>query len=335
MQCTSTGSTIWTDIYTETTTGSWVTPTWSTELEQIPSPTCTVAQDLSPQCSRLAEAYTWRTSQIPTDDPTATTVYIAPPDCAVSVPPPSTKRCSLTADSYEAYYWPTATPTNSNAFCSPNATAPTGTPTIPGRPNTAVISGLTLTSPYVYHILHNATVLSFEGRASSIGDGPGKSIYGISSSIPKLTFAQPSASILSQSKECHKPGHHGVARCTLSYHPDFNIKDLYTVNAKVYYGEELETPTTATICQASYSPVIALPLSEVAAQNKVGEDCEWTFSYSGRTVTLRPDVYSVTRFGGSDYHEITASGGVESSVQTPSPGSGTTLTSVAVPTSRD
>ena len=335
IKCTSTGHTRWTDVFTETSTGFWVTPTWGTEIDQIPKPTCTVAKDLSPECSRLADAYSWRTAQETTEDPAAPTLYIPAPDCAVSEPPPSTKRCSLTADSYEAYYWPTPTPSDPNAFCSPNATAPTGTTTIPGRPNTAVVSGLTLTSPYVYHILHNATVLSFEGRASKIGDGPGESIYGVSSFIPKLTFAQPSNSILSQSKECHKPGHHGLARCTLSYHPDFNIQDLYTVPAKVYYGEDLpETPTTATICQASYGPTIALPISEVAAQNKVGEDCDWTFSHRGITVTLREDVYSVAWFGGGDYHPITASQAVETTARMPSPGSGTTLVSVAVPTGR-
>jgi hypothetical protein len=226
----------------------------------------------------------------------------------------------MQADSYEAYFWPTPTQSNSDAFCG-NGTVPTGTPTIPGRPNTAVISGLTFTSPSIYHILHNATVHTYAGEAFSILYGNVAPIYSISSVLPKLTFAQPTNSILSQSKECHKPSPHGAVRCTISYEPDFHIQDVFTVNAKAYYGEELATPTTATICQASYSPTIGLPLVEVAAQNGVGEDCEWTFPHSGRTTLLNDNMYSVDGFGASDYHAITtAPGGARSGMKTvPSP----------------
>ncbi|KAK3209553.1 hypothetical protein GRF29_69g2262546, partial [Pseudopithomyces chartarum] len=253
-ECQYTGYTSWTNQFTISGTGSWLTPTWSTELSELPIPSCTVAQDLSPECSRLADAYTWRTSHI---DETAS---ISAPPCAVSLPPtiqptpPAQQRCSLWAEAYEAYYWPTPRPSNSNAFC--NSTVPTATPTIPGRPNTAVVSGLTFTSPYIYHILHNATVYKYVGHESSIAYGGGGAIYSVSTEVPNLTFAQPTSSILSQYVECHKPSPH----------------DVSTVNARAYYGEDLATPTTATICQASYIPTIAFPLLEVAAQNKVGED---------------------------------------------------------------
>lgn len=303
-QCTTTSISTNTIQFTETGTGKWLTPTWSTELEQLPFPTCTVAEDLSPECLRLAEAYSWRTSRI---DPTAS---ISAPPCAVSLPPtiepkpPAKARCSMRVDSYEAYFWPTPSPSNSDAFCG-NGTSPTGTPTVPGRPNTAVISGLTLTSPYIYHILHNATVYKYAGEASTIPYGGGSVIYSISSELPTLTFAQATNSILSQSKECHKPSPHGATRCTISYKPDFQIQDLFTVSAKAYYGEELATPTTATICQASYAPTIGLHLLEVALQNGVGEDCEWTFTHSGRTTLLDEDMFSIGGFGSSDYHAIT------------------------------
>ena len=305
-------------MFTVSGTGSWLTPTWSTELSQLPIPTCTVAKDLSPECSRLADAYTWRTSHI---DPTAS---ISAPPCAVSLPPtiqptpPAQQRCSLRAESYEAYYWPTSSASNSNAFC--NGTVPTGTPTIPGHPNTAIVSGLTFTSPSIYHILHNATVYKYVGHESSIAYGGGGAIYGISTEIPTLTFAQPTQSILSQYVECHKPSPHGATRCTISYKPDFNIQDISTVNAKAYYGEDLATPTTATICQASYAPTIGFPLLEVASQNGIGEDCEWTFTHSGRTTLLEENMYSVKGFSESDYHTIPAYGTEGLVTQTSRPG---------------
>jgi hypothetical protein len=307
-QCTSTGISSYTLQFTETGTGRWLTPTWSTELQQLSVPTCTVAEDLSPECLRLAEAYTWRTLHI---DPTAS---ISAPPCAVSLPPtseatpPANARCSMYAESYEAYYWSTPSESNSDAFCNKDI-IPTGTPTIPGRPNTAVVSGLTFTSPYIYHILHNATVYKYAGHASSIAYGGGGAIYSISTELARLTFAQATNSILSQSKECHKPSPHGATRCTISYKADFHVQDLFTINAKAYYGENLATPTTATICQASYTPTIGLPLLEVASQNKVGEDCEWTFTHSGRTTLLDDNMFSIDGFSSDDYHSIpTASG---------------------------
>ncbi|OAG01388.1 uncharacterized protein CC84DRAFT_1228437 [Paraphaeosphaeria sporulosa] len=314
-QCTTIRSSSSTLQFTQTGTGGWLTPTWSTELQQLPIPTCTVAEDLSPECSRLAEAYTWRTSHI---DPTAS---ISAPPCAVSLPPtiepspPAKARCSMHAESYEAYYWPTPSQSNSEAFCN-NGTNPTDTPTIPGRPNTAVVSGLTFTSPYIYHILHNATVYKYAGQSSSVAYGIGSAIYSISSELPKLTFAQATNSILAQSKECHRSNHHGAVHCTISYKPDFAIQDLFTANAKAYYGEELATPTTATICQASYAPTIGLPLGEVASQNRIGEDCEWTFAHSGRTTLLDDNMFSVARFGSNDYHAITTTPGASRSGMT-------------------
>jgi hypothetical protein len=80
------------------------------------------------------------------------------------------------------------------------------------------------------------------------------------------------------------------------------------VNAKSYYGGELATPTTATICQESYRPTIALALNEVAAQNGIAEECEWTSEHSGRTRIVGPNAVTFSRFGHEAYHAITASG---------------------------
>jgi hypothetical protein len=105
------------------------------------------------------------------------------------------------------------------------------------------------------------------------------------------------------------------------------------VNAKNYYEGELATPTTATICQASYAPTIALPLSEVAGQNGVMEECEWTWEHGGRTSVVGPDVVTFSHFGAEAYHAITAGGREEVGTGVPRPGSGTGMTGRAVPTS--
>jgi hypothetical protein len=144
-----------------------------------------------------------------------------------------------------------------------------------------------------------------------------------------MTFAQPATSILSQYVECHKPSPHGATRCTLSHKPDFAIKDMFTIRAKAYYGKDLPTPPTiATICQASYTPTIGLPLLEVAKQNKVGEDCEWTFGHSGRTTLLEQNMYSVKGFSATDFHAITVQGEGASATGVPQSG----FTKVAMPT---
>jgi hypothetical protein len=190
-----------------------------------------------------------------------------------------------------------------------------------------------MTSPYAYHVLHNVTIYTVQGYASFIGSGSdGKAAYKASDSFALLPLSQPSSSILSQTKECHKPSPRGATRCTISFHPDFLIQNLFTVNAKNYYGEELATPTTATICQASYSPTIALALSDMAAQNGVAEDCEWTWEHSGRTSVVGPNVISISNFGPEAYHAITAGeqDGLSTGVLQSRSGMG--LASVAVPT---
>jgi hypothetical protein len=66
-------------------------------------------------------------------------------------------------------------------------------------------------------------------------------------------------------------------------------------------------------------------LNEIASQNGVEEGCDWTSKPSGGLTIIGKDILSVGGFTSSDYHVITATG-------VPSPGSKTTLTSVATPT---
>ncbi|ORY02565.1 hypothetical protein BCR34DRAFT_667651, partial [Clohesyomyces aquaticus] len=328
--CVTTSSSTETTTYTAITSGEWLRPTWSTEIDQAPSPTCRVAANLSPECKRLEEAYSWRVSQFDKETLASATVNSTtspsaynsplPPNCRVLIPPnPSAKlKCWLEFKSYDAYFWPTPTPTptDPNRFCSRNATVPIATPNIPGKPNTAVISQLTMTSPFVYHILHNVTMYTFRGQASSIGERtryPGHDVYEPTSSFDIIHYSQPQESILSQTKECHRLTTHGIPHCNLTSNPDFSIQDLFSVDANHYYPYSkdpvLATPTLSTICQASYKPRIALVVSEVAKQNGIEVDCEWSYAHNDFvTTTQDPASLSVWQYGGEVWHPITSSG---------------------------
>jgi len=250
------------------------------------------------------------------------------PQCSVFKTPAAKPKCSLNVGSYEGYYWPTSTPlpSNDSRSCAPNATAiPTGTPTIPVPRKTATTSGLTMTSPYAYHLLRNITLYTVKGYASSISpltDGHVEPIYASASSLSSLTLSQHPSSILAMEQECHKPSPRGATRCTRSHPPDYLIEDMFTVDPVHYYGAPLRTPSTVTICQASYKPVLALPLNDIASQNGVARECEWTWEHSQRTQIVGDvkDAVSFEGVKGSDWHAITTAKVAETGV--PRPGSG-------------
>ncbi|CAI6333620.1 unnamed protein product [Periconia digitata] len=322
-QCWFTRTATETDTFTRYGTESWITPSWSTELERIVAPTCTVAADLSPQCADLAEAYSWRVSRTNYSSTAMQNAYISPfpPGCKVLVKPtnqptPSRPKCSFKHSKYSAWFWPTPSPTESGAFCSPAAITPPSPPPTPL--NTAVISGLEVTSPYLYQFIENVTIYTYRGQASPIGSHTtGDPVYGVSTSLPQVTYSVLPESILSQKSSCLKSVS-GGPQCTVSFHPDFVLQDLFTVNATRYF-KTLPTPTTASaVCQNWYGGRIGIPLTDVAAQNGVGENCQWTAEYTryGTTTTVIPQDVSLADAAGYQYKPIlvTTRGGMRTEV---------------------
>ena len=265
-------------------------PTWTSEFAK-PKPTCKVADDLGPICSRLFDAWKYRTSRIDAETPMPTDAALrkiqAIPPCIplVNIPAPTARpTCRIAGVAYSAYHWSKATATGTD-FCNSNWTAPTGTPTIPGTPNTVVVSGLTLTSPDVYHFLKNIKVETYRGLASQPG-GMGPRPYGVwnaSTTIPALTVAQPDTAILQASKTCIGPERD---LCTLFFAPDFRIQDLATVrsdNFNKYCGARCLSQGGGVIYQNSYSATLAIPISEVLKQNRgVLNECDWLRYESNR-----------------------------------------------------
>jgi hypothetical protein len=277
-------------------------PAWATETDQLQYPTCTVATNFE-QCSRLSDAYNWRTThlQMQTPSPTGS---IAPPSCSILNRPVSSAKpaCFLEGGSWQAYYWHSPIPTGS-AFCNRNGTNYTATATIPGRANTAVISGLIMTSPSVYYLLRNATLQTFAGQASFIGDtSTGQDAFFPSTTLAVLTAAQRESNILTVSAACTGSGKR--RHCTYHVLPHFSIADLATVRADEYCSAK--TPTCRggeTIYQDDYGPTLAIPMTAIVAQNGVFSDCAWTTSNS-RVKTAGPPVYRAGVMKSTDWIKI-------------------------------
>jgi hypothetical protein len=292
------------ETYTWTISGeaTYYTPPWSTELEQLPSPTCTVASDFGPECSRLKDAYNWRKTYLQSQIPSPTG-SVEGPGCRVLNPPTASAKplCYLEGGSWEAFYWPKPIPTGS-AFCYTNGTNTTATPTIPGQANTAVVSGLTLTSPSVYHFLRNPTLNTFAGRASLVGDSSsGQDAFSPSTTPAFLTIAQRESDILTISRLC--AGSNKRRYCTFHASPGFSIADVATVRASEYCGIR-DCNTSKTIYQNDYRPTIGIPMSEIVAQNGVFGDCAWT-TPGARVRTAGPPAYSGKRIELGDWKPIT------------------------------
>lgn len=256
-------------------TDYYFTPTWSTELEQLPSPTCTPATDFGPVCTRLKDAYSWRVNHLQSQVPAATGSILGPGCKVLNAPvPTAASKCYLEDGSWEASYWPSIPPTGS-ALCGTNETNLNTTSAIT-HPTTAIVSGLTLTSPSVYHFVRNATLQTFVGRASLIGQAEslGSDSFALSTTASLLTVKQLEDDILTISRGCagSNKRRYCTYRASAGY---FSIADLATVRATEYcrpYG----CWESETILQDKYTPTAALAMTDVVAQNGVFTDCVWT-----------------------------------------------------------
>jgi len=191
---------IWEMNYTRSSP-SWLS-SWST-ANLKPYPACTPAPDLEKVCYRLHSAYSWRTSQAATSAKITQSwnsmIWVMKPSCKTLIERPTvnlaTKSCRFGADDYEMYHWPSA-PLTGSSFCINATRSAGGKPTIPWLPNTAVVSGHTLTSPSVYHFIKGVRTSTSIGKS----DNPEyhSPYYNISSSLPYekiLTFPQEEAEV--------------------------------------------------------------------------------------------------------------------------------------------
>ncbi|KAF2174858.1 hypothetical protein K469DRAFT_612973 [Zopfia rhizophila CBS 207.26] len=318
----TTGTQEWTRYQDDITT---ITPTWTSEFAK-PSPTCVVADDLGPLCSRLFDAWSYRTTEmsktpLPSGARYNSDVINAIPPCTPihDVPAPTEKAvCRISAAGYSAYYWPTS----QSSFCS--STVPT--PTINATTKTAVVSGHTLTSPSVYHFLKDVKVETYAGYAYQPG-GIGYlavNIWNTSTIAPLLTVAQLETDILSASRRC-------IGRemdyCTMYMDPDFQLQDLATVRSSAY-TKNCETCLSrdgGVIYQNNYQASLAVPVSEVVRQNGgMFGDCDWMlweYNENGWRYYTSSSVSAVlaTNIPSTAFVPITVTGKAETTKETATP----------------
>lgn len=242
-----------------------------------------MAEDRSSLCNLMYEAYYWRSSKRVSETPTPTdragfdyTLLVEQPFCVQSPTTTSTSTkytplCRASASQFSVYYWPTPTPTGSD-FCNSKFAAPTATPTIPGTPNTAVVSGLTLTSPSVYHFLKDVKVETYLSQGNT---------WNVSTTFPAkqpLTVEQLEKDILSASARCS-----GIEAdyCSVYFSNNFVINDISTVRVEAYqkncwdWRGDCISSDHGTIYQASYSPTLAVAASDLVKQHGILSDCKW------------------------------------------------------------
>ncbi|KAF2464667.1 uncharacterized protein BDR25DRAFT_380985 [Lindgomyces ingoldianus] len=287
--------------YTWSQTIYWTTiiPEWLSRWRaenRVELPTCSQAPDREKLCYRLHSAYFWRSKQAESSAKANITqlprwfIDAERPMCrTLRRPPPwnqTTKSCLFNVDDYQVYYWPSA-PLTGSSFCMPNITRlPGGTRTIPWLPNTAVVSGLTLTSPSIYHFLKGVGVSTSIGaiRQGRAGLSP---VYNLSSSIAPdtiLTFPQEESDVWTV--KGHRTGRGLHAHWEYQYGSgSYNADDMSTVRSAAYFGEcqprKTCNHTGQTISQAQYRQNAALSVKEVLNEWDSDEfqDCNWSSQY--------------------------------------------------------
>lgn len=279
--------TLHTWIINYTISGSWantVIPGTTLPGYANEQPECMIAPHSVPLCDEVNSAYTWWLSSrgsktLPPNEASTTATptkslveTLVPPGCIQFMPaPPQAKpTCTIMIDNHEVWYWPAPGPTGSD-FCNASWVPPTATPTIPVKPNTAIVSGLTLTSPSVYHFIKSGTVLTLAGtnRKADGGAIAQTSIWKPSTTIgPEGTFLvekQLEKDIVSVT--ISGPKHpHGAAQ--YSYNKDFRINDVFTMRSL--------RPGYSTIVQNEIAHSLAIALPDLATQNNAFKRCEWT-----------------------------------------------------------
>ncbi|KAF2468698.1 uncharacterized protein BDR25DRAFT_372506 [Lindgomyces ingoldianus] len=310
-------------------------------------PKCTIAPNSVPLCDEVNSAYTWwlssRGSQTPplneastTTTPTKSLIEtLVPPSCIQFIPaPPQAKpTCAMEIDNQEVWYWPAPGPTGSD-FCNSSWAPPTATPTIPGKPNTAVVSGMTFTSPSVYHLIKSVTVYTLAGtnRKADSGYIRHTSVWKPSTTIgPEKTFLtdkQLETDIVSVTYI--GPKHpHGAA--VYSYNKDFRLNDIFTMRSGPYFGNP-EHQGISTIFQNEVQHSFGLGVPELVSQNKIFKECEWTRTY---TRDVYPSEYPVAVDNSvlrSNFHPITTgTGGMSTPTVPPVPTSTPSVTTPLPP----
>ncbi|KAF2471140.1 uncharacterized protein BDR25DRAFT_342495 [Lindgomyces ingoldianus] len=316
-------------------------PEWYSSY-RVPLPTCQPAPNLEPLCYRLHSVYSWQTSQLKASATLSRNINAsitypafdyrkARPPCKTlkETAPPNlpSPHCAIQVNNYQVFFWPPDTPLSGPDICNTNFTPPPGTRTIPWLPNTAIVSGLTLTSPSVYHMLTGITIYTSIGKSRGgrwVGDVP---VWNISTTIPSptvLTLPQEISDVWTA-----RPTHYGRGiRHVVEWNytrPAYNPLFFATAPADKYFDSCKDTrycrKSDGYILQGNYRQWAALNVSELLAEWDSDEfrNCDWR---EPEPVRGREDTrFWIAGSGPWVAHAIvTDAGEEETSVPTPVPG---------------
>lgn len=158
-------------------------------------------------------------------------------------------------------YWPVTTA--SGNVCGQNGSVVTGTPTIPGRPNTAEYEGETLTSPSVYMIVGTARALQIVNQTHTSSGWCAPTAHSLTMTMNPTDVSK-------------KIWHNGNQLQTLS----FNFNDLNTIPYSVYTDEVCRWGTFRNMANddcktvwGGYTPTVLVPAS-VTEEVRSWESCD-------------------------------------------------------------
>ena len=192
-----------------------------------------------------SEMYSTYTSASPTCEVTTapTDVETSSPDSSPSPTVTPVPACSGSCYIYTyaspiILYWPVET--QSGDFCAQNGSTVHGTPTIQGMANTAVVDGLTMTSPTNYVSFPAVYAMQHGGRRITTACGPSRDhvLLPITESF-----------------------YSGAFRGNTQY--SFNFQDLNTVPVEAWNRQRrcgpFGTDCVREIIQTEYTPILPLP----------------------------------------------------------------------------
>ncbi|KAH7122833.1 hypothetical protein B0J11DRAFT_581508 [Dendryphion nanum] len=225
-------------------------------------PTCTV-ESYGKECRSMYSSLasiTSRLSASPQGTPSTTIPsFMITPPCRTpdTYPNPTAPiSCSLVVSTYKVLYWPV---TMKGDFCGTQSTIPP-TPTISGKPNTALYSGLTITSPTIYYVLDNMHMQTFAGLVNGNRALTWMPLHKYATTPPPLALPQDPVQI---------PVSSAIISCNLGRQcfttlQPFAFEHLSTAPARQYQsligGSDI-------IYQGYYAPFYTLPTALPTAGN--------------------------------------------------------------------
>ncbi|KAH8656657.1 hypothetical protein BGZ60DRAFT_435026 [Tricladium varicosporioides] len=259
-----------------------------------PTPTCTI-DSFGTVCDRIFSTLTdviskvkdWNVTTVwPRDDLQYITTVLSPPCRTLEnyATASSIVTCSVPNDgvsNFKAYYWPVSTVGGLCANGSISTIQPAAT--IAGRPNTADVDEMEMTSGSIYYYMENVQLKTLKGRSAG---GDVWLDYG--TPLETATFSEPQDLVSSIiATKCYYP-RHGHRWC--AYRTEaLDLANLQTAKAVPYFNdlEDRRREGNKTIYQDQYTPYLTFPPVGIKSADPAWAICD-KFVSDDRTPYSQP-----------------------------------------------